>query len=297
MVENKNSNKANLKRTHLLKNYGIPLMKELDFHPSIIEFTEIVIKVIEKLENKILDISSNSEEYNPRAYIMTRNELIPLLSIEEYNSRNEYQTNYTDIKAIIKKALEKSKDGKLDVRRLFENIVSQSNKYLEDNFNTFTNEIDGKYIEEFIPEWLKELDSKYPNSKMPKVFLSYAYIDQPHTISLFKYFYDNGIYLYVDWMHNGKLKTIKLKDKLINELESSNQILFLRTLNSELKLRGGNNQIRQWCAWEIGCFDYINRFKNNKFYINHYINNTSPHSDMIDGYNVMTGIIPNVGIS
>lgn len=297
MVENKNSNQVNLGRTYLLKNYGIPLMKELDFHPSIIEFTEIVLNVIEKLEKKILDISSNSEEYNPRAYIMSRNELNTLLSIEKYNSRNEYQANYTDITAIIEKALEKSKDGKLDVRRLFENIVSQSNKYLGDHFDIFTNEVDGKYIEEFIPKWLEQLDSRYTFGKMPKVFLSHAYTDQLLTISLFIYLYNNGIYLYVDWMHNGKLKTIKLKNKLINELESSNQILFLRTLNSELKLRGGNNQIRQWCAWEIGCFDYINQFKNNKFYINHYINNTTPQSDMIDGYNVMTGIIPNVGIS
>ena len=161
-----------------------------------------------------------------------------------------------------------------------------------------TNEIDGKYSENSFPKWLSKLHSEYPPQNMPKVFLSHAYTDQPFTISLFKYLYKKHIYLYVDWMHNTKMQTLNLKDSLIRELSSSHQILFLRTLNSELKLRGGNNQIRQWCAWEIGCFDCINQYNNNnKFYFNVYIDSTTPRSDMIDGYKPMTGIIPFVGIT
>lgn len=292
MVENENSKSINLGRAYLLQNYGIPLMKEVGFHTDVIEFIKIVIQIIRKFEDRILNITSEKKEYNKRDYLLARKEILNLLSVEKYNSSNEKDV----ITEIVEKTLKNNKGREIDIRRLFENIVIQINRYLGNNFDTLTNEIDGKYSESSFPNWLYQLNSRYPFSKMPKVFLSHAYTDQLFTISLFKYLYDNGIYLYVDWMHNGKLGTPKLKDKLINELKSSHQILFLRTLNSELKLRGGNNQIRQWCAWEIGCFDYINQSSNNKFYINYYVDNTVPQTEMINGYKVMTGITPNIGI-
>ena len=293
MVEKNTSDSIKLSRTYLLEEYGIPLMKQLEFHPTIIDFTDTFIKIIKKLENKI----SENTKYNPRNYFLTRDELLILLSIDRDYSINEYQDNYVAIKAIIDRVLNKNKDSVLDIRRVFENIVSQTNQYLGKNFDTLTNEIDGKYSENSFPKWLSKLHSEYPPQNMPKVFLSHAYTDQPFTISLFKYLYKKHIYLYVDWMHNTKMQTLNLKDSLIRELSSSHQILFLRTLNSELKLRGGNNQIRQWCAWEIGCFDCINQYNNNKFYFNVYIDSTTPRSDMIDGYKPMTGIIPFVGIT
>lgn len=298
MVEKNTSDSIKLSRTYLLEEYGIPLMKQLEFHPTIIDFTDTFIKIIKKLESKILDITSENTKYNPRNYFLTRDELLILLSMDRDYSINEYQDNYVAIKAIIDRVLNKNKDSVLDIRRVFENIVSQTNQYLGKNFDTLTNEIDGKYSENSFPKWLSKLHSEYPPQNMPKVFLSHAYTDQPFTISLFKYLYKKHIYLYVDWMHNTKMQTLNLKDSLIRELSSSHQILFLRTLNSELKLRGGNNQIRQWCAWEIGCFDCINQYNNNnKFYFNVYIDSTTPRSDMIDGYKPMTGIIPFVGIT
>lgn len=299
MVEKNTSDSVKLSRTYLLEEYGIPLMDELEFHPAIIDFTDTLIKIIKKLEDKILDITSKNTKYNPRNYFLTRSELLILLSIDRDYSVNEYQNNYVAIKAIIDHVFNKNKNSILDIRRVFENIVSQINQYLGKNFDTLTNEIDGKYSENSIPKWLSKLNSKYRPKNMPKVFLSHAYTDQLFTIALFKCLYDNGIYLYVDWMHNTKMQTLKLKDSLIRELNSSHQILFLRTLNSELKLRGGNNQIRQWCAWEIGCFDCINQYNNNnnKFYFNVYIDSTTPRSDMIDGYKPITGIIPFTGIT
>ena len=245
MVGKNTSDSVKLSRTFLLEKYGIPLMKQLEFHPTIIDFTDTFIKIIKKLENKTLDITSKNTKYNPRNYFLTRDELLILLSIDRDYSINEYKNNYVAIKAIIDRVLNKNKDSVLDIRRVFENIVSQINQYLGKNFDTLTNEIDGKYSENSIPEWLSKLNSKYQPKNMPKVFLSHAYTDQLFTIALFKCLYDNGIYLYVDWMHNTKMQTLKLKDSLIRELNSSHQILFLRTLNSELKLRGGNNQIRQ----------------------------------------------------
>lgn len=173
-------------------------MDELEFHPAIIDFTDTLIKIIKKLEDKILDITSENTKYNPRNYFLTRDELLTLLSIDRDYSINEYQDNYVAIKAIIDRVLNKNKDSVLDIRRVFENIVSQTNQYLGKNFDTLTNEIDGKYSENSFPEWLSKLNSKYPPQNMPKVFLSYAYTDQSVTMSLFKYLYENNIYLYVD---------------------------------------------------------------------------------------------------
>lgn len=297
MAENDNIKQVNLGRAYLFKKYGIPLMEEVGFEYSIIEFTRAIVDTIEELEDRIRKISSKNIDYNPKDYILKYSEFNDFLSREGNVLRNDYQSPYTVIEAIVRRALEKNKYDEVDIRRLFENIVSQCNRYLGNNFETLTNEIGGRYLENNFPYWLALLEKKYPlRTDMPKIFLSYAYTDQLFTISLFKYFYDNNIYLYVDWMHNEKLKTNSLKDKLISELETSNQILFLRTLSSELKLRGGNHQIRQWCAWEIGCFDYINQYRNNRFFINYYIDSVFPQSDLIDGFKVMTKIRPNVGI-
>ena len=108
-----------------------------------------------------------------------------------------------------------------------------------------------------------------------QVFLSHAYIDRAYTLGLFLYFYDKGIYLYIDWMHQAQgLLTKKLKHNLITAINNSAQLLFLRTLNSELGLQGGSRQIREWCAWEIGIFDYkSNNTRSEGFYIDRYRQN------------------------
>lgn len=105
-----------------------------------------------------------------------------------------------------------------------------------------------------------------------QVFLSHAFSDRLYTLGLFLYFYDQNIYLYVDWMHQPKnSKTKTLKKNLIQEIQNSHQLLFLRTLNSELYLQGGSRQLRQWCAWEIGTFDYkTNGADGSRFFIDRY---------------------------
>lgn len=57
------------------------------------------------------------------------------------------------------------------------------------------------------------------------------------------------------------------KEKLEEALKDSNQFLFLRTTNSELRIRG-NNSIRQWCAWEIG--NFYTKHKEEKYYTSFY---------------------------
>ena len=124
--------------------------------------------------------------------------------------------------------------------------------------------------------------------KRNQVFLSHAYIDKIYTLGLFLYFYDKDIYLYIDWMHQAQgLLTKKLKHNLITAINNSAQLLFLRTLNSELGLQGGDRQIRQWCAWEIGTFDYkSNNTRSEGFYIDRYRQNrqVKSRSQLIQDY-------------
>lgn len=104
------------------------------------------------------------------------------------------------------------------------------------------------------------------------VFLSYAYIDKSYTVGLFYYFLKNGVYLYVDWMHNNKIPSGDvLKNKLSHALKTANQFLFLDTANSQLAMQG-NYIIRQWCAWEVGNYYKFNINKDfqRKFYLTIY---------------------------
>lgn len=127
-----------------------------------------------------------------------------------------------------------------------------------------------------------------------QVFLSHAYIDRVYTLGLFLYFYDKGIYLYIDWMHQSQgLFTRNLKHNLIAAINNSAQLLFLRTLNSELGLQGGSRQIREWCAWEIGTFDYkSNNTSSEGFYIDRYRQNrqVKSRSKLIQDYQPLRAI-------
>ena len=84
----------------------------------------------------------------------------------------------------------------------------------------------------------------------PIIFLSYAFLDRAYTYYLFKHFYHNGAFLYVNDLfntdHGGDAYAIK--ESLHPWIKNSNQFLFLRSVNSQ---RG---QVRPWCSWEIGNF-------------------------------------------
>ena len=120
--------------------------------------------------------------------------------------------------------------------------------------------------------------------KRKQTFLSYAYDDKGLTQALFYYFWVNSGFLYVDWMWNGAFNSGSLiKENLENALEDSEQFLFLRTTNSELKVRG-NHTIRQWCAWEIG--NFYTKHKDQKFYTSFY-DKTKPNNVILDTFKPM----------
>lgn len=115
---------------------------------------------------------------------------------------------------------------------------------------------------------------EYTNSRelrksKPQIFLSHAYQDKVYTLALFIYFYSKGIFLYVDWIFSPLFNDgTKIKRNLSIELFKSNQLLFLRTIRSELSM-SGSLFIRGWCSWELGAF-FILKCNCRKFYTEIY---------------------------
>jgi len=121
-----------------------------------------------------------------------------------------------------------------------------------------------------------------------QVFLSYAHDDKLYTAAMFEVFLRHGVYLFIDWMHNGIIPEIdKLKTTLDDALINSDQFLFLRSINSELVIRGSGN-LKQWCAWEIG--NYYCKKKDQKFYTNIYSYEAKELSSILQNMKPLYGI-------
>lgn len=131
--------------------------------------------------------------------------------------------------------------------------------------------------------------NEFAREDKPQVFLSHAYADKIYTILLFYYFYVHGIYLYVDWMHQEKQTDGRvLKRTLQKELSDSCQLLFLRSANSEMNIRG-KHHIRPWCSWELGNF-YSLKHSCEKYFLNLY--SVDGYADMhLDGMKLLKGIV------
>lgn len=115
-----------------------------------------------------------------------------------------------------------------------------------------------------------------------------AYYDKGLTQALFYYFWRRSGLLYVNWMWDGVNNHSSVtKEKLEEALKDSNQFLFLRTTNSELRIRG-NNSIRQWCAWEIG--NFYTKHKEEKYYTSFY-DKIEPRNDILDTFRPMKEVV------
>ena len=180
----------------------------------------------------------------------------------------------------------KKRKIKIDIRRIISKVLDTITELQNEKIKDIGIDVIVKIIRE--NDKYKELGNKN------RVFLSHAFVDKLYTLGLFLYFYDQNVYLYVDWMHQPKnSKTKKLKDNLIQEIKKSDQLLFLRTLNSELALQGGKRQIREWCAWEIGTFDYkTNGLDESRFYIDRFRQNkqSKSRSQLIQDFQPLVGI-------
>lgn len=122
---------------------------------------------------------------------------------------------------------------------------------------------------------------------LPQTFLSYSYDDKGLALGLFLFFLTRGGFLYVNWMWSGVNPNSKItKAQLEKELAHSGQLLFLRTLNSELEYYGGS-QIRQWCSWEIG--NYYTKRNDEKFIIDFYGNKEK--NDLLQSFKPLSYVI------
>lgn len=149
-------------------------------------------------------------------------------------------------------SFESKENSNKNARNLFNKILNELSTFNEDNLE-----------EEF---WVEKKEKK---EGMPQVFLSHAYDDKAYAAALYDYFYSNGIFLYVGWMQNKDIKDgVKLKEKLHEELNDSDQLLFLRTANSELDIQG-KHFLRPSCSWELGDF-YRKTNGEEKYMINLY---------------------------
>lgn len=236
--------------------------------------------------------------------IVFQDNLDILKNIEQYfvydgyvNTSNEVQINDTEkelldiIKGneIIQKYIEVEENPFKNIKNpknIFNKILNisihHSNKLIDIFFDQEINQEPFEFFSDIIGS----------EEKYTKVFLSYAYTDKAYTLALFLSLLNDNILLYVDWMHNKKISSgVNLKMSLNTALRDSQQLLFLRSKNSELHLPGAT--IRPWCAWELGSFYMLGK-KKDKFYLriyDHDVDTTSSQFNLLlDGVTELTSI-------
>ena len=291
----------NLGRFARLAEFSNEVVKELENILFLLDSNETdLIEVVLKLQDELryfqlIDFVDNFDNKDLQKLLdeisLWLNKKEKLLAEIELLSNNEKELEEQSLSvknnAEKRSSIEnKKRKIKIDIRRIIskvlDTITELQNKQIKD--------IDIDVIVKIIRENDKYKDLRKKN----QVFLSHAFVDRLYTLGLFLYFFEQNVYLYVDWMHQPKnSKTKKLKGNLIQEINKSDQLLFLRTLNSELALQGGKRQIREWCAWEIGTFDYkTNGLDESRFYIDRFRQNrqSKSKSQLIQDFQPLLGI-------
>lgn len=137
--------------------------------------------------------------------------------------------------------------------------------------------------------FIKLFDMESVRKSRTQTFLSYAYSDKGLSQALFYYFWKRSGFLYVNWMWDGVNSRSSITKRKIDEvLANSAQLLFLRTANSELRVPGNNNSIRQWCAWEIG--NFYTKHKEEKYYTSFY-DSAVPKNEILDTFKPMKDVV------
>ncbi|KHM51402.1 hypothetical protein SAMN02745671_02272 [Anaerovibrio lipolyticus DSM 3074] len=170
--------------------------------------------------------------------------------------------------------------------------VNTVNGHSSHNFKTFFRlllKAIAEYQEDIInANYVEVANVKAVSTLKKRTFLSYAYYDKGLTQALFYYFWLRSGFLYVNWMWEGVNKNgSTTKEQLEDALRKSDQFLFLRTTNSELRMPG-SHFIRQWCAWEMG--NYYTKNKREKYYTSFYDKN-EPRNDLLDSFKPMREVV------
>lgn len=203
------------------------------------------------------------EEYQ-EIFDRNANEVQDLLFVQKITNQMQQQMS-----ARTEKKLSSPNSFKTYFRNLLMAIANYQEEVIESNFIGLS-------------------DDESIRTARKRTFLSYAYVDKGLTQALFYYFWLRSGFLYVNWMWDGVNNHSSVtKEKLEDVLKDSNQFLFLRTTNSELRIRG-NNSIRQWCAWEIG--NFYTKHKEEKYYTSFY-DKTEPRNDILDTFRPMKEVV------
>ena len=231
---------------------------------------EINMKILSGIEELFLSDDAPDQHDNENKYILEvlKNNILRIDEDRYFNI--DVSKLVVELNKLVKDYENKGDDEAKYSRYIFNKIINKLSEFNTNLFDKNRNIFPGR-----------------EKNNMPQVFLSHAYDDKLYTRALFDYFYKRGIYLYVDWMHHDKAEDgLKLKRDLEKELDGSVQLLFLRTVNSELDIKG-KHYIRPWCAWELG--NFFRKDDNQKFLLNLYsIDNYS--NIQFHGMKIYTGI-------
>lgn len=291
----------NLNSFASLAEFSKGMVKELEDILFLLDSNEIdLIEVVRKLQNAFLYFQNinyahdfdNKDVKKLRGGISSWSDKEKKL-LAEIASLRSNEKNLVEQSLSMKDNAKEWSKIESNKRKIKTNIRRNISKILDAIAELQNEQIEDIGIENIV-EIIKRKDEYIDLRKKNQVFLSHAFVDRLYTLGLFLYFYDQNVYLYVDWMHQPKnSKTKKLKGNLIQEINKSDQLLFLRTLNSELALQGGKRQIREWCAWEIGTFDYKkNGLDESRFYIDRFRQNkhSKSKSQLIQDFQPLLGI-------
>lgn len=225
------------------------------------------ITILEKIEEWFL-ITSNQSSKNMEELISQFSKNIEIL-----NQNNDFKKQ----NEILKKF------------KLFLNKSKKDEFYFFNDLIHLLNNINNNDVKKVLSHI--KMDKNYLN--LNQVFLSYAFDDRLYTFCLFLFMLEHDIFLYVDWMWSGEIDDgIVIKNNLLNEIKKSDQLLFMRTINSEFNIRGSGN-IRGWCSWELGAFYSVDKNNlNEKFYIELYRSKKAKKTNkQLDGIKPLKGVI------
>lgn len=249
---------------------------------------------------EILERQDDTYMFSDKALIknMYYNSALVIEGIEEVINRNDDVPEAITFETMINYNISRIDDNSFTdvvqngIANQVEQLMKNNKKVTYKDYFRFLLKTLTEYQNEVIDLYFIRMeDISSVRGKREQTFLSYAYFDKGLTLALYYFFEMKGGFLYVNWMWKGTNKNSKVtKQELESALRDSGQFLFLRTTNSELHIRGNNNSIRQWCAWEIG-FYYNTENRKEKFYTSFYDKKRIGKNDLLDSFNVMGNVV------
>jgi hypothetical protein len=258
------------------KDYPIKTHSEYDTFNNLLDLS---IALWDRLESP----ESESEPESPKPKELLISDEIETIWKDNFNKAEKSKlTGVESIQTNIEKEISKKKikpKNKSEILRIIEKEITKFN-----NSNLFKETSNIKNSDDWGNIKGEQVD------KSNQVFLSHSYDDRLYTTCLYEYFQSKNVFLYIDWMKQGKIEIGReLRKGLAGELENSEQIIFLPHINDQFGLIG-KGHIKPWCAWELGVFyERGTEYINNQFYIDVY--GTTYKNQHLDGLKKANKII------